>query len=69
MIFKLPNRKIPYKTGVLMVNREDDLAFQCTVCYKPFFEDEVIISAFLAQIECPNCQCSLRKITESEPLI
>ncbi|TKF21211.1 hypothetical protein FCV43_12500 [Vibrio genomosp. F6] len=69
MIWNLPSRKIVYKTGILMVNRQDDLKYQCTSCYKPFFEDEIFSSAFLSKIECPNCQSALRVLTESEPLI
>jgi transcription initiation factor IIE alpha subunit len=69
MNLKLPNRTIIYKGGFTMVNREDDPKYQCTSCYKPFFYDEVFTSGFLAELECPHCQSSLRTITESEPLI
>ena len=69
MIWNLPKRTIHYKGGFMMVSREDDPKYQCTSCYKPFFEDEVFIGAFLSKIECPNCQSALRVLTESEPLI
>ena len=69
MNWNLPTKKIHYKTGILMVNREDEPKYQCTCCYKPFFDDEVFYSLFLAKLECPNCQSALRVITESEPLI
>ncbi len=69
MILNLPKRAIPYKGGVAMVSREDDPAYQCTSCYKPFFQDEVTVTAYLTHIECPNCCSSLREITDSKPLI
>jgi Zn finger protein HypA/HybF involved in hydrogenase expression len=68
-MFKLPERKLFYKGGIMMINRKDEPSFQCTHCYKPFFDDEVFVSSFLSKIECPNCQSELRKITENEPLI
>ncbi|CAH8188960.1 conserved hypothetical protein [Vibrio aestuarianus] len=69
MNFNLPSRKIVYKTGIMMVNRLDEPLYQCRSCYKPFFDDEVIVGNFLTHIECPHCGNALRKITESEPLI
>ncbi|RBW65973.1 hypothetical protein DS893_06885 [Vibrionales bacterium C3R12] len=69
MILTLPQRTIIYKGGFTMVNREDDPKYQCTSCYKPFFDGEVFITGFFACLECPNCQSPVRIITESEPLI
>ncbi|MEZ8932384.1 hypothetical protein AB4584_26085 [Vibrio splendidus] len=53
----------------MMVSREDDPKYQCTSCYKLFWDEEVYISGFLSKIECPNCQSSLRTLTEEEPII
>lgn len=69
MIFNLPERAIFYRGGFTMVSREDEPKYQCTSCYKPFFQDEVIVTAYLAYVECPNCQSPLRVITDFEPLI
>ncbi len=69
MIFKLPQRSILYRGGFMMVSREDDPKYQCISCYKPFFQDEVLVTSFLAYVECPHCQSELRVITELQPLI
>ncbi|CAK2376282.1 Cold-shock protein [Vibrio crassostreae] len=69
MIWNLPKRTIHYKGGFMMVSREDDPKYQCTSCYKLFWDEEVYISGFLSKIECPNCQSSLRTLTEEEPII
>jgi DNA-directed RNA polymerase subunit RPC12/RpoP len=66
---KLPKRTIYYKTGFMMVNREDDPTFQCTSCYKVFFKEDVIVNNAMADIECPHCSSRLRRITDEQPII
>lgn len=68
-MFNLPKRALIYRGGFSMLSRKDDPKYQCTSCYKPFFQDEVIFTAYLAQVECPNCLSPLRVITDSQPLI
>ena len=68
-MFDLPQRSIHYKGGMTLVHRNDDPTYQCTKCYKPWFDDEIHASPFLAKVECPKCSQALRKITEDKPLI
>nr|VVV04103.1 hypothetical protein AW0309160_01486 [Aliivibrio wodanis] len=49
-MFKLPERKLFYKGGMMMINRKDEPLFQCTHCYKPFFDDEVLLVHFYLKL-------------------
>ena len=68
MTWNLPNRTIAYKGGFTMVSRDDDPTYQCTKCYKPWFDDDLQISPMLAHVECPNCGQPVRKLTAENPL-
>lgn len=70
MKLNLPKRRLDYKGGYMLLNRNDDPKYQCQKCYKPFFADEVVEPSVLGMaLPCPNCQSGLRTITDSEPLI
>lgn len=60
-------RAIHYKGGVTMVNRDDEPTYQCTRCYKPWFEDELFFIVLGEVPSCPSCNANLRKITKQRP--
>ena len=51
-----------------MVNRTDEPTYQCTKCYKPWFNEDFNIVIGM-KLECPHCGNDVRKITEHKLLI
>ncbi|KLV02929.1 hypothetical protein ABT56_20965 [Photobacterium aquae] len=68
-MWNLPTRAIVYKGGVAMVMREDDPTYQCTVCYKPWFDEDLDFGVIGELPKCPSCASNVRKLTEKHPLI
>ncbi|HAT8554016.1 TPA: hypothetical protein ACX3GY_003323 [Vibrio parahaemolyticus] len=65
----LPNRIIQYKGGSSMVTRTDDPTFQCTKCYKPWFNEDLELTLLAVRPTCPHCGSDVRKLSEQSPLI
>lgn len=68
-MMKLPAHVIPYKGGVSIVSRMDEPTYQCTSCYKPWFNEDLDTGLYVYVAQCPNCASKLRKITREQPLI
>lgn len=68
-MINLPTRMIRYKGGVTMVSREDNPTYQCTQCYKPWFNDDLNMTLAVMNSICPHCRSDLRKLTAEKPLI
>ncbi|ELV8804091.1 hypothetical protein QNE37_003820 [Vibrio vulnificus] len=62
-------KKIIYKGGISMVDREDESTHQCTSCYKPWYQDEIFTGLAVMQPHCPSCGSSIRKLTTEQPII
>ncbi|EHH1096677.1 hypothetical protein Q9X98_000712 [Vibrio parahaemolyticus] len=67
-MINLPSRAIHYKGGVTMVSRQDDPTYQCTACFKPWFDDELDLTVMGEIPKCPKCNSNIRKLTKQEPL-
>ncbi|HDY7620613.1 TPA: hypothetical protein RQJ82_002860 [Vibrio vulnificus] len=52
-----------------MVTRTDDPTFQCTKCYKPWFNEDLELTLLAVRPTCPHCGSDVRKLNEQAPLI